>query len=296
MRAGDVARLVSLAAIWGTSFVFTRVVAAPLGAWWTSAGRVAIAGIVLAAWFASVQGDAALRKHWRAYLFTGAISSALPFLLYAYAALTLPASYLVILNALTPLWAALLASVWLRERLTGRKLAGIALGIAGVSLVSRAGMLAIDGPVLLAVVASVGATLAYAIGGVWIKRHGTALEPRAVAAWSQVSAAAVLLPPAVVSGMPPGPVTPLVTVNLLGLGILCTGLAYLLYFRLIRDLGPTRALTVTFLMPAFGMVLGAVLLGEAITLPMLGGAALVTLGTWLVLRSPAPGARTASVR
>lgn len=295
MRSADVGRLVALSAIWGSSFVFIRVVAAPLGAVWTATGRVLIAGVVLVAWLAATTRVSQARERWRDYLFLGVVGSALPFVLYAFAALTLPASYMVIVNAMTPLFAALLSAVWLGERLGAIKLAGIALGIGGVALVSRAGALALEGPVLVAIAACVGATLAYAISGVWVKRFAADLPPLSIAAWSQLSAGIVLLP-AAASMPPPGPVTLVVTANLVALALLCSALAYLLYFRLIRDLGPTRALTVTFLMPAFGMLFGASFLGESITLPMLGGAALILLGTFAVLRPARQPASAIAVR
>ena len=295
MRNADVGRLVALSAIWGSSFVFIRVVAAPLGAVWTATGRVLIAGVVLVAWLAAIGRAAQVRERWRDYLFIGVVGSALPFVLYAFAALTLPASYMVIVNAMTPLFAALLSAVWLGERLGAVKLGGIMLGIAGVALVSRAGALALEGPVLLAIAACVGATLAYAISGVWVKRFAADLPPHPVAGWSQLSAGIALLPAAALMP-PPGPVTPVVAANLVALALVCSALAYLLYFRLIRDLGPTRALTVTFLMPAFGMLFGALFLDESITLPMLGGASMILLGTFAVLRPVAAPARPLAAR
>jgi drug/metabolite transporter (DMT)-like permease len=284
-RPADIARLLALAAIWGASFVFIRVVAAPLGPVATATSRVLIAGAVLVAWLAITRQDARVRQYWRAYLFIGVVGSALPFLLYPYAALTLPASYMVILNAVTPLFAVVLSALWLGEPLTPGKVAGIGAGIAGVALVSGAGVLAVDGRVLVAVAACVAATLCYAIGSVWLKRHGSHLSPQAVAAWSQLCAGFALLAPAALAP-PPGPITAIVVANLLALALLCSAVAYLLYFRLIRDLGPTRALTVTFLMPAFGMAFGALFLGESITWTMLAGAALIVGGTWSVLRTP----------
>jgi drug/metabolite transporter (DMT)-like permease len=295
MRAADVTRLLALAAIWGASFVFIRVIATPLGPIWTAAGRVLIAGAVLVLWLALAGRRPRLRERWRAYLFVGVVSSALPFVLYAYAAQTLPASYMVILNAMTPLFAAILAALWLGERLTAAKLAGIGAGIAGVALVSGAGALAVDGPVLIAIGACLAATFCYAVAGVWLKRRGGELAPESVAGWSQLLAGAVLLPPAVLAS-PPGPITATVVANLVALALLCSAIAYLLYFRLIRDLGPTRALTVTFLMPAFGMLFGSAFLGESISAPMLAGAALIVGGTAAVLRPARPRADAVAVR
>jgi drug/metabolite transporter (DMT)-like permease len=295
VRRGDVARLVGLAAIWGASFVFIRVVAAPLGPWWTATGRVLLAGVVLAGWLALSRQPARFAQRWRTYLFVGVVSSAMPFVLYAHAALTLPASYMVVLNAMTPLFAAVLAAAFLGERLTAIKLVGIALGVAGVVLVSGAGTIALGGPVVAAIGACVAATLCYAIGGVWMKRHAADLPPSAVAAWSQLLAGLVLLPVALRSP-PPGPLTATVLGNLVALALLSSAVAYLLYFRLIRDIGPTRTLTVTFLMPAFGMLFGTLFLGETLHAAMLAGAALILVGTFAVLRPAGIGARALGVR
>ena len=294
MSAGDLARLIALAAIWSLSFVFMRVVAPPLGPVWTAALRVLIGGMALAAWLVLSGREANLRAHWRAYLLIGAVNSALPFFLFAYAALSLPASYLVILNAMVPLFAVVLGALLLGESLTFAKVAGIATGIAGVALVTGAGAIAMDAKTWLAVAAALLACVCYAGSAVGIKLRGQGLAPNAIAAWSQLFAAVVLLPPAI-AYPPPGPVTPVVAANLLGLALLCSAVAYLLYFRLIRDVGPTRTATLTLIMPAFGIVWGTLLLGESITLSMLAGAALIVGGVAAVLRpTPAPGAAEAA--
>jgi drug/metabolite transporter (DMT)-like permease len=285
MRRSDLARLAALAAIWSLSFVFLRVLVPVFGPLWTATLRVLIAGVALVVWLVLTRVDAGVRSHWRAYLFVGALNSALPFALFAYAALRLPASYLVILNAATPMFAALASAVWLGERLTPVKLAGLAVGAAGVALVSRAGPVVPDAAFGLAVLASLGAALCYALAGVWLKRQRTALPPVAVAGWGQLFAAVVLLPVAAFAPVPELP-SPLAIVNLLVLALVCSALAYILYFRLIADVGPTRAMTVTFLMPALGMLWGALFLGEHVTPAMIAGAALIIAGTAAVLRMP----------
>jgi drug/metabolite transporter (DMT)-like permease len=287
MRTADLARLTALAIIWSLSFVFLRVIVPAMGPMWTATLRVLIAGTALVAWFAVTHLDANVRRNWRAYLFVGALNSALPFVLFAFAAQHLPASYLVILNAATPMFAALAAAAWLGDRLTPAKLAGLALGAAGVALVSRAGPVTPDTTFAVAVAASLGAALCYALAGVWLKRHGAQLKPVAVAGWSQLFASFVLLPAAAAAPVPAAP-TMLVLVDLLALALVCSGVAYLLYYRLIADVGPTRAMTVTFLMPAFGMAWGALFLGEHITPPMIAGAAMIVAGTAAVLRVGPP--------
>ena len=287
MRSSDLVRLLALAVIWSASFVFIRVLAPPLGPVWTATLRVLVAGIALVGWFAATGFDADVRRHGRAYLFVGLVNSAAPFLLFSWAALTLPASYLVILNAAAPMFTAIAAAAWLGERLSGAKVAGLAVGAAGVALVSRAGPLEPTPPVVAAVAASLAGALCYALAGVWLKRHGAGLKPMAIAGWSQLGAGAVLLPVAAATPMP-GPVTPAIVANLLALALLCSGVAYLLYYRLISDVGPTRAMTVTFLMPALGMLWGVLFLGETVNATMFAGAALVVGGTAAVLRPPRP--------
>lgn len=283
LRGADIARLAALAVIWSASFVFIRVLVPSLGPVWTATLRMLVGGAALVGWLALIRFDAGLRIRWRAYLFVGLLSSAAPFLLFAWAALTLPASYLVILNAATPMFAAVASTIWLGERLDAAKLAGLAVGAAGVVLVSRAGPLAPTPMVVAAVAASLAATLCYALAGTWLKRRGQALKPMAVAGWSQLAAGVAMLPLAAPTTMP-GPITGATVANLAALALVCSAVAYILYYGLIRDIGPTRAATVTFLMPALGMLWGVLFLGESVTAPMIGGALLVVAGTAAVLR------------
>ena len=283
MRTPDVVRLAALAVVWSLSFVFIRVVVAPLGPVWTATFRMLIAGVALCAFFALVRFRADVRTHWRVYLIVGLVNSAAPFLLFAWAAQTLPASYLVVLNAASPMFSALLGAFALGDRLDAVKIGGLVAGAAGVALVSGAGPLAPTPAVVAAVIASLAAALCYAIAGLWLKRRGAALQPRAIAGWSQLFAGVATLPLALAFPIP-GPFTATVAANLAALALLCSAVAYLLYFRLIRDIGPTRAMTVTFLMPALGMLWGVLFLGEAVTPAMLGGVALVIAGTVAVLR------------
>ena len=103
-----------------------------------------------------------------------------------------------------------------------------------------------------------------------------------------------MLLPAVPFAMPAAPVTSTIVANVLGLALVCSSIAYVLYYRLIADVGPTRALTVAFLMPVFGMIWGAVLLGETITLWMIAGCALIISGTVAVLRQRREGIRASA--
>jgi drug/metabolite transporter (DMT)-like permease len=278
----DYARLVALAAIWGASFIFMRVAAPVLGPVWTAEFRVLLGGLALLAWFRIARIDAGLRAHWRSYLVVGAIGIAAPFVLYSFAAMHAPASLLAIVNATAPIfglaWGMLLAG----ERLTARKAAGLALGIAGVALIARP--TGATGPLLgWAVAAALGACSLYGVVGVLIRRFAAGVSPRSMAAGNQLAAALVLVP--LLAVVPPlGAPTPLVVANVLGLALLASGVAFVLYFRLIADVGATRALTVTYLIPLFGILWGWLFLGEALPAAALLGGGLILAGTVLVTR------------
>lgn len=283
MTPSHIAQLLILAAIWGGSFLFMRVAAPAAGPVLTAELRVLIAGLVLAAWLRSAGVDLEWRRHWRQYLAIGALNSGLPFLLFSFAALHIPASYSALLNATAPLFGAAFAALWLGEPIGLRSAGGLLLGMAGVALVAAPGG-GLDGPFALwSVAACLLAACCYGLAGAYMQRRSRGLDARAVAAASQLAAAALLVP---VLPLNPWPVTIslVVALNLLALAVLSSALAYLIYYRLLAQVGATRALTVTFLIPAFGMAWGALFLGEAVTPAMLGGAALILAGTFLVLR------------
>ena len=293
MRPADAARLVALAAIWGASFIFIRVAVVPLGPVATAELRVVLASVTLLAWLGFAGIGLGLREHWRLYFAVGTLNSALPFALWAFSAIHLPASYLVVLNATSPLFGAAVSAVWLRERITARAALGLAAGVAGVAMLVGLGPVRPTPAVLWAIAAGALAALLYAVAAAYMKRRSSAVDAAAVATGSQLGATLVLAPLLA----PLAPVawpTPGEWAAVVALGVLCTGVAYLLYFRLIADVGPTRALTVTFLIPLFGMLWGALFLGEAITPVMAAGCALVLAGTALILRRPRLASDTGS--
>ena len=294
MRRSDAVRLVALSAIWGSSFIFIRVIAPVLGPVLTVTTRVLIGGAVLVAYCRIIGLDAQVARHWRKYAVIGIVNSTVPFMLFAFAALYLPASYSVILNSTAPLFTALWAIPLLNERLTRLKLTGLLAGAGGVALVSRAGPVVPDLWFWIAVLACLGSTTCYALSSIYMKKRAADLKPLAIAGWSQIFAGVVLLP-FLPFAEPSAPPNPLIAFNVLMLAVFCSSIAYVLYYRLIADIGPTRALTMAFLMPVFGMLWGALFLGEPITLPMIVGCALIIGGATAVLR-PAPMHLSPSVR
>ena len=282
MRPADTARLVLLAAIWGASFLFNRITAPVIGPVLTAELRTLIAGVALAAYFALSGYDIEWRRWGRHYLVVGIFSSALPFLLWAYAALSVSAGVLSVLNATSPMWGALCAALLLRERMSMRRVVGLGVGIAGVALVTSPG----GGSTLHypAVAAALAAAFSYGLIATYIRRWASHVPSRGMAAGTQF-AAGILLVPLIPLSPPDAMPAPLILASVLALGLLCGAVAYLLYFRLIADIGATRALTVTYLIPVFGVLWGALFLGETLTLTMLAGGVLVILGTVLVLRT-----------
>jgi drug/metabolite transporter (DMT)-like permease len=282
MRQADTVRLVSLAAIWGASFLFNRITAPALGPVLTAELRTLIAGVALAAWFAFSGFDPQWRRWWPQYIVVGILSSAVPFLLWAYAALTLPAGLLSVLNATSPMWGALCSAFLLGERLHGKRMIGLVLGFFGVALVTQpTGQETLPYP---AVAAALAAAFCYGLAAAYMKRWAGNVPSRGMAVGTQVVAGVILIP-FIPLWPPAGPPTLLVSGSMLALGLVCGAIAYLLYFRLIADIGATGALTVTYLIPVFGVLWGAVFLGEALSAAMLAGAALVVLGTVFVLRN-----------
>lgn len=282
MRLADYARLFVLAAFWGGSFIFMRVLAPALGAFGTAALRVALAGAIMVTYLRVAGIDMAWRTRWRHYFVIGLLNSGIPFTLFSFAALHLPAGYSAIINSLTPLFGALFAAFWLAEPLTPSRLSGLALGMIGVTLVAWRGGHAPDAYFIPAVLACVGSTICYALTGIYLKKFATGFSPFATTGCSLLASAVVLLPIAATAAPSLTAFTPTVIFCLLALSLLCSAVAYTIYYRLMRDVGPTRAFTVTFLTPGFGMLWGALFLGEGITPWMLIGFALVVLGTLTV--------------
>jgi drug/metabolite transporter (DMT)-like permease len=259
-----------------------RIAAPALGVALTAELRTLIAGLGLAAYVRFTRFDPQWRRWWLQYFVVGALTSAIPFALYAYAALEVSAGLMAVLNATAPMFGALLGVVLLGDRLTAWRAAGLVLGVAGVVLLSRAE--AGSGLALLGIAAALAAAFFYGLAGVYMKRFTSAVPARGMALGTQLAAAALLLP--FVAASPPTAVPPSLALGaILALGLLCGSVAYVLYFRLIADIGPAGALTVTYLIPLFGVLWGALFLGETVSLSMLAGGALVIMGTVLVLRN-----------
>ncbi|QPF73819.1 DMT family transporter [Roseateles sp. DAIF2] len=282
MKPFDLAELVLLAAIWGASFLFMRLGAHEFGPVAMAALRVGIASLVLLPLLAARQGLAELRSAWKPLVMVGLLNSALPFALFSYAALSITAGLSSILNATTPLWGAIVAWVWLSQRLNAPRIAGLVLGFAGVLFLAWDKASFKPGGSGWAILACLGAALCYGIAASYTKRFLSHVAPLAVATGSQVTAALMLALPAFLwwpAQMP----SARAWIGVVLLAVLCSALAYILFFRLMSRIGPSNTISVTFLIPVFAVLWGWLFLAESFTPAMALGCAVVLLGTALAV-------------
>ena len=293
MPVADIARLLALAALWGGSFAFMRVAVVALGPVWLATSRVTLAFLALYA-LALVRRDVPpLRAHWRDYLAIGIINTALPFALFSFAAQHVTASTAAILNATSPFFATIVAALWLKDRVTPAKVIGMILGMIGVVLLVGWQPEPMSADKVIAVFACLAAAMSYGVASVFAKARLTGLPSFAIALYSQMTAT-IVLAPALPFAPQPGAITPLVAANVLALAIASTAIGYMLYFKLIATIGPARALTVTFLIPLFGVLWGFLFLDEKVGANTLAACALIVGGTWLAVRNVRADVRRAA--
>ncbi|TVP49263.1 MAG: EamA/RhaT family transporter [Halomonas sp.] len=289
MRKFDYVRLFALAAIWGASFLFMRITSPVIGAINTAFFRVFFGFIGLAFIIFILRKSLSFSHKLNKILVLGAINSGIPFLMYGIAATLLPAGYSAILNATTPLMGAMIGFFVFSESLSLRKWAGVMLGIIGILVITNVGESHVTGNIFVGVIACIIATVGYGFAGFltrrWITQQG-GLDSTLVAFGSQLGAT-IFLTPFLVWTIATGPKIDWlqgdIWLSLLAVGFVCTSLAYILYFRLIADIGPLRSLTVTFLVPPFAVLWGYLVLGETISGGFLLGSCIVLLSVWLIV-------------
>ncbi|AEV61493.1 DMT family transporter [Pseudomonas ogarae] len=290
MNLVDILRLLSLAAIWGASFLFMRIIAPVIGTIPTAFFRVSIAFVGLLVILALMRVDWNFRGKLKVVMGLGLINSGIPATFYSLAAQVLPAGYSAIFNATTPLMGVLIGGLFFSEKLTLAKVSGVFLGLLGVGILTRAGPVAFDLQLLMGALACLLATTCYGFAGFltrrWLDQQG-GLDSRLSALGSMFGATVFLLPLfgySVISQPPASWGGWSVWLSLLGLGLVCTALAYILYFRLLSSIGPVKSMTVTFLIPPFGVLWGALLLDEPLGMAHLYGGVLIAAALWLVLK------------
>ena len=278
------ADFVLLAAIWGSSFLFMRIGTVEFGPLPTAAVRVTIAALFLFPLVCLRGLLPVLKNHWKRIFFIGVLNSGIPFACFSFALLSISTGLSAILNATVPMFGALIAWVWLKDKPTASRILGLVIGFAGVAL------LAWDQATFKpnaagvapgwAVLACLLACICYGISASYTKRYLSGLPPLVTAAGSQIGATLGLALPALwmwPARMPGASAW----LALLAVGVVCTGIAYILFFQLIENAGPARALSVTFVVPVFAVLYGVLFLGESVTPWMVGCAAVIVGGTAL---------------
>lgn len=289
-------QMLLLAAIWGGSFLFLKICAPVIGPLAVAAGRISLAALLLLPLAWRAMRDTRLQPVLSTLLLSGILSCALPFIGLSTAARSLPAGLLSILNATTPLWGAVVGWLWAKEQLTRGQVLGLLTGFAGVVWLATVEGQQFHGAFGWPAALALCSTLMYALAVHHSKRYLGHLPPLVVTTGSLMGASLLLAGPALWLGPQPSAdhiqsighawsaVPWSVWWALLALAALCTAWAYWLFFKLIADIGPSRALTVTFLIPVFGMLWGALFLGERISMDMIACTAVIVIGTQLSTR------------
>jgi drug/metabolite transporter (DMT)-like permease len=281
MKKSDVATLILLGAIWGASFLFMRMGAAQFGSLALAGMRAIGAALCALPLLWSRQRLAELRANWRSVALIGLSNSALPFVLFSYAAQSLPAGLSAIFDAIAPLLVAASGWLWLDERLSPAQTSGLVIGLTGVVWLIGGSMgFGHGGASGWAMAACVGANVCYTFGAHYSPRRVQSVSPLTVAIGSQVAAAIMLLP-FTLWHWPARSPSLQAWIAMFGLAAACTTLAYVLFYRLLARIGSTRSMAVLYLIPVFGVAWGALFLGEKLTLAMAGGCTVILLGVAL---------------
>lgn len=284
MSAAVAAEFILLAALWGASFLFMRLGTLEFGPLPTAGLRVAIASLALLPVMLSRGLWPQLRQHWKPVMICGLINSAIPFALFSFALLSISTGLSSILNATVPLFGALVAWLWLGDKPGASRTVGLVIGFIGVALLASGKASfkpdASGAVTAWGILACLLATISYAVAASFTRRYLSGLNSLMVATGSQIGAALGLALPTLLMWPVQAPSLK-AWGALLALGILCTAVAYVLFFRLIEQLGPARAITVTFTIPVFAVFYGVTLLGETVTTWMLFCGVIVLCGTAL---------------
>lgn len=280
MKPVDLLELLALGTLWGCSFLFMRVAVPDFGPVPLITLRVVTAALFLLPILMLTGKPGVLWQRRGGILVVGAVNSAIPFTLFAYATLTLSAGYTAVINAVAPLFTALIAFLWVGERLGRVAVFGLLVGLVGVVVLVQDQLGVAMDNAALAIGAALAGSFCYGVAGNHARIHMSGVGSLELAAGSQLAAGLMLVPLGIWFWPRELPALG-AWLSVVALGVLCTGIAYILYFRLLIRLGPARAVTVTYLVPLAAMIAGALFLGETITASMLLGCGLILLGTGL---------------
>ena len=281
MRTKHISQLVGISAFWGASFPLLRIASPALGPWVLAAARCVLASAVLALLMVALRQRWPSRRDWPALAALSLVSVVLPFVLFNWAALTLPAGYSAVLNATVPLFGVMGAALAREERLTTRRLVGCAVGFMGVALLVRLGPVAVTPAVVWAALACIAAAASYGFGAIYMKRATNRHEPLTAAATVHVAASVILFLPAAIA-MPEAQFSTRAAIAVAVLGVVTSGFMYWVSLRLMREIPASAATSAAFMIPLFGVTWGALFLGEPVTVSMLPGGVLILAAMALV--------------
>ena len=281
MRTKHFSQLVGISAFWGASFPLLRIASPALGPWVLAAARCVLASVVLALLMVALRQRWPARRDWPALAALSLVSVVLPFVLFNWAALTLPAGYSAVLNATVPLFGVIGAALAREERLTTRRLVGCAVGFMGVALLVRLGPVAVTPAVVWAALACIAAAASYGFGAIYMKRATNRHEPLTAAATVHVAASVILFLPAAIA-MPEAQFSTRAAIAVAVLGVVTSGFMYWVSLRLMREIPASAATSAAFMIPLFGVTWGALFLGEPVTVNMLPGGVLILAAMALV--------------
>lgn len=274
-------------ALWGSSFIFMKELAPIYGPVLTSALRILFASLFLIVLFAIQKYKVEWKREWKLFVIIGLGNSALPFVLYSYAALYIPSSLSVILNSTSPMFGALFGYLLLKDKLTWNKYVGVILGSTGVAIV--ASIVTVEGTteMYLSIASCLGAALLYGLSGAYVKKYALHIEPKQLTVGSLTTAGVFLLILYGILGI--FKLNPEIMSSNIGLdlllivvfGIMCTSIPYIVYYKLLQEIGPVKALAVTYLMPIFGII-WSLIYGEAFALQSVIGLFVILLGIYVL--------------
>ncbi|NEX61370.1 DMT family transporter [Noviherbaspirillum galbum] len=284
MSASDFFKLLFLSSIWGGSFIFLRIAVPEVGPLMTALLRTTLATAALLIFAAATGVSMNWRRNAKPFAIVGIFAGALPFCCFSFAALHLPAAHSAVLNATAPLFGALFSALWLNERMTARKAAGLLLGLSGVAVLVGAGALPLDAMTLLSFGACLAAAASYALSTIIVTKTGRpgGIHPIAMATGSLAFGSLIMLP-TLPFAIPPAMPSLLALGCIAGVSLLSSGLAQAIFIPLIVKIGPTRAMSVSFLIPLFSMLWSAIFLHEGVHLSTVLGAGIVLMAMALVL-------------
>lgn len=280
---------VLLAAIWGASFMFTRVSSPEFGAFAFASLRLGIAAIVLFPILIMAGNWKFLRDDFWMIVFISIFNSALPFVMFAYATLYLEAGMTSVLNSFVPMLSGLIAHIYFKDYLSRSQQLGLVIGIIGVGILMMDKM-GVGNNTILPLSACLTACLSYAVSANITKRKLSHVPPRVLAASTMLVSGLLLVPFGILTWPESMPSTT-AWGAVIAVAVLSTAFAYLLFFELIKNIGPTRTVSVTLLIPIFGIFWGALLLDEPITPPIIVGTIVIITGAYLSLSLKLPSRR-----